>query len=142
MSTKTKKARKSVKKVSWAPPPVPKPELHRNTWSAAQLNMVSIPNSWRETDLCGSIQAGAAFYNRIGNKISVRSVRWRGVLAGGSTGAGGLDEYYNSVRMVIFTHRHPKVGSLITPWPQRASTAPRRSPRTTSPASGRSSSIA
>ena len=61
------------------------PELHRNVWSAAQLNMVSIPNSWRETDLCGSIQAGSAFYNRIGNKISVRSVRWRGVLAGGST---------------------------------------------------------
>ena len=115
MSTKTKKSRKSVKKITWAPPPVPKPELHRLAFTAASLNMVSIPNTWRETDLCGSIQAGGAFYNRVGSKISVRSVRWRGVIAGGATGAGGIDEYYNSLRMVIFTHRHPKVGALITP---------------------------
>ena len=115
MPSKTKKTRTSVKKVTWSRPPVPKPELHRNYWTAASLNMASIPNTWRETDLCGSIQAGAAFYNRIGAKISVRSVRWRGVLAGGSTGAGGLDEYYNSVRMVIWVQAYPKSGALITP---------------------------
>lgn len=117
MPTMLRKRPYSTKKYRKRPisVPHPRPELHRLQWTPAQLNMASIPTTWREVDLCGSLVTGAIFYNRLGSKVSIRSVRWRGVMAGGATGSSGVDDFYNTIRLVVYTHASPKTGTGLTP---------------------------
>ena len=93
----------------------PKPELKRIAVSIATLSLGSIGNIWYEYDILGAITASAAVSGRNGRKITLHSMRFRGNLFGGAVGAGGLDEYYNNVRFVIYGHRATKAGAALTP---------------------------
>lgn len=93
----------------------PKPELKRISAPIATLTLNSIGSVWYEIDILGLITASAAVSGRNGRKITLHSMRFRGNLFGGAVGAGGLDEYYNNVRFVIYGHRATKAGGAITP---------------------------
>jgi len=93
----------------------PKPELKRISAPIATLNLGSIGNIWYEYDILGAITASAAVSGRNGRKITLHSMRFRGNLFGGATGAGGLDDYYNNVRFLIYGHRATKTGAALTP---------------------------
>jgi len=76
----------------------------------------SISSSWIEQDILGSIIQGTdAFGQRVGRQISVSSLQIKGLLFGGATGSGGLDDYYNDIRMVVMRTKIDKLGGAITP---------------------------
>ena len=93
----------------------PKPELKRISVPIATMALNSIGNIWYEYDILGAVTASAAVSGRNGRKITLHSMRFRGNLFGGAVGAGGLDEYYNNVRFVIYGHRATKTGAALTP---------------------------
>lgn len=93
----------------------PKPELKRVSVPIATLALNSIGSVWYEYDILGAITASAAVSGRNGRKITLHSMRFRGNLFGGAVGAGGLDEYYNNVRFLIYGHRATKSGGALIP---------------------------
>lgn len=91
------------------------PELKRSWQTVASMNMGSIANAWVEMDMCGPIAQGTDSVQRVGRKISVSWVKFHGIFAGGAVGAGGFDDYFNSLRFVILVTKHNKTGAVQTP---------------------------
>lgn len=115
MSTKGTKRSKPYKKIRKMIRPIGRlPELKHGFALMPAMGMDSIGTAWREYDLVGQIVPGAGINARIGRRIEVHSVRFRGVLAGGAVGAGGLDEYYNNVR-ILFYVMHQARTAATTP---------------------------
>lgn len=78
------------------------PELKHGFALMPAMGLDSVGTAWREYDLVGQIVPGAGINARIGRRIEIHSVRFRGVLTGGAIGAGGADEYYNNFRFVMY----------------------------------------
>lgn len=77
----------------------------------------SISSSWIEQDMLAPITQGTeAFGQRVGRQILVSSLQIKGVLFGGCTGSGGIDDYYNDLRMVVYKSHSAKNGTGITPF--------------------------
>lgn len=78
--------------------------IHKNienkmvTSSLTQL-FNSISNAWIERDIC-TLAAGTSEGTRVGDRVTVKSIEIKGVIAQGSNETA-LDDPYNNVRMVI-----------------------------------------
>jgi len=112
-----KRRYKTKKTTLYKAPKLPKPEIHRYglTLGGGGAGLASIGNIWYEHDMLGLIIAGVDSSNRVGRRIAVRSIAIKGVLAGGAIGTGGVDDYYNTVRMVVIQMKAAKSGTSLTP---------------------------
>lgn len=76
----------------------------------------SISTTWTEFDLAGPlIQGTDSFGQRVGRSITVIGLQVKGTLFGGAVGAGGVDDYYNTVRMCLLRMKQAKAGAALTP---------------------------
>lgn len=115
MSTKSYKRTKPYKKRTRTmvyAPTIRKPELKKGFQLMTTMGLDSVGTAWREYDIVGQIIPGAGANARIGRRIEIHSVRFRGVLAGGAIGAGPADEYYNNVRIMIYTMNQNKTVAM------------------------------
>lgn len=115
MSTKGYKRKKPYKKIRRMSVPGPiyhRPELKKGFQLMTTMALDSVGTAWREYDLIGQIVPGAGANARIGRRIEIVSVRFRGVLTGGAVGGGPADEYYNNVRIMIYSMRQAKTVAL------------------------------
>lgn len=114
----TSGSRKKARQVAPYRRLTPSPELKRNWGDLQTIGSTifrSIPNTWREWDMLGDQVAGASVHTRVGRKTAIHTIKIKGVLAGGAVGTGGADDYYNSIRMVIWIGAAAKVGAALTP---------------------------
>lgn len=73
----------------------------------------SVSNAWVEYDMLGQIAQGLdAVGQRLGRSIKVHGVQIKGNIFGGATGAGGLDEFYNNIRLCLLKFSAAKTGAL------------------------------
>ena len=98
---------------------VPKmsPELKKfgQVMGAGGAGMGSVGAVWYEHDMLGQIVAGTDFFNRVGRRIGVHSITIRGVIAGGATGVGGVDDLYNTFRLAVLRFGAAKSGGALLP---------------------------
>lgn len=83
--------------------PLRQPELKKGFQLMNTMGFDSIGTAWREYDILGQIVPGAGANARIGRRIEIRSCRFRGVLSGGAVGGGPVDDYYDNVRIMMYT---------------------------------------
>lgn len=116
MSTKGQKRKKPYRKIARTMA-MPRPELKKcfAILGAGGAGMHSISTAWSEADMIGPVTSGSGTNQRIGRRIAVHYFKLKGVLAGGATGGGPVDEYYNNVRIMIYIATLNKVGVTGTP---------------------------
>lgn len=89
---------------------------HKSYQVTMQSQFPSLSTTWNEFDVVGPLVQGTdSFGQRIGRSITIIGLQVKGTLFGGSVGSGGLDEYYNTVRMVLLRMKQAKSGSALTP---------------------------
>lgn len=117
MSTKGYKRKKPYKKLRrmTVGPVMTRPELKRAFVLLADAAFNSISSAWREYDILGPVTASAAVNGRIGRTIQVHSYRLRGVLAGGAIGTLAADDYFDTIRLMIYVLEQVKTGAALTP---------------------------
>lgn len=108
---------RSAKKIktSVIPRLLPTLELKRNYQSHAGMGFTSIGNTWIEWDAFGAIIPGTGINARVGRRIAVNSVKLKAVFSGGAIGSVGADDYYNVLRLVIWTGSMSNAGGALTP---------------------------
>ena len=102
-------------KTSVIPRLLPTLELKRNYQSATGMGFGSIANAWIEWDAFGAIIPGTGINARVGRRVAVNSVKFKGVFAGGAIGSLGADDYYNTIRLVIWCGSMSNSGVALTP---------------------------
>jgi len=111
--------RKRTSKYSGAPyakrARVPTVETKRKSDIMSTLGFDSVSTTWSEYDLVGPITQGSDASNRIGRRIALKWIRLKTVLTGGAIGAGGVDDYYNTLRLCCYIGNYAKTGSIVTP---------------------------
>lgn len=112
-ATTSRAAKKS--KAQIIPRISPTPELKRNYQSPTTLGMGSIANAWVEYDSMGAITTGVGLNARVGRKVAVNSIKFKGVFGGGAIGSLGADDYYNVLRLCIWIGNNPNIGVAVTP---------------------------
>ena len=90
-------------------------ETKRQSSTMPTLGFDTVSTTWAEWDALGPITQGSDATNRIGRRIALKWVRFKGVLVGGAVGAGGVDDYYNRVRLCCYIGNYAKTGSVLTP---------------------------
>lgn len=117
MSTRGEKRKKPYKKIrrsnaSLGVVRMVRPELKKGFQLMTTMGLDSVGTAWREYDIVGQIIPGAGVNSRVGRRIEIHSCRFRGILTGGATGGGPVDEYYNNIRLMIYTMKQNKTAAL------------------------------
>lgn len=76
-------------------------------------NFASVSNAWVELDLLNSIGQGVSLNTRIAQRVRIRSIMFRGILAQGSA-ESALDDPYNAMRICLLKAETPSLTPLTT----------------------------